>query len=308
LVVTGIGLIVLTKPRATWFWYGLFVGTVGAAGLAVYQFFVVDMMRAEGFHMPIMFGDIAIAMGLLALASSDYFAKTRLAPMPYVAFFAGICASLLSGSRGGWVALFLAFIPLYSYGQRATRRRIVAMVALSLLLFIGACLTQLSIRQRFTDIWTDIHQYQLGQIGTSVGTRFEMWKAAGKMFLEHPIIGVGRANYHEALSPLIARGEVDPVIRDFYHAHNEFLHALATQGLLGGLTLLFLYAAPLVFFIRCFRKRDVAQPYALAGVLLVLSFIDFGLTQVMFAHHVGCAFYAATVSVLAGLCVMLPRA
>ena len=46
---------------------------------------------------------------------------------------------------------------------------------------------------------------------------------------------------------------------------------------------------------------------ALAGLLLCLAYIDFGLTQVMFSHHLPSAFYALTVCTLAGLCLEQQR-
>jgi len=97
-------------------------------------------------------------------------------------------------------------------------------------------------------------------------------------------------------------------MQEFRHAHNEMLNALATEGIIGALVLLMLYAMPFMFFLRILRSGDTTtQPYALAGLLLVVSFADFGLTQVLFAHHVGAAFYVVMLSMLAGLCIVLQR-
>ena len=71
---------------------------------------------------------------------------------------------------------------------------------------------------------------------------------------------------------------------------------------MGGATLFLLYAGPLVFFARALR-REACRPYALAGILLVSSYIGFGLSQVLFSHHVGTGFYALGIAVLAGLCL-----
>jgi O-antigen ligase len=308
LAVCAIALVGLMRPKAAAFWPGVFVGVIGAAILAVYQRFGLDIPRAEGFHMAIMFGDIAMALSLMSLASIERFAGTRWALFPYIAFLSGVAASIMSGSRGGWIALAFSFVPLYSYGRAAMRRGVVVIVVVSVILFAGGYFVpESNIRQRVADAVSDISQYRSGYTYTPIGTRFEMWKGAWTMFVEHPVFGVGRANYHQALNRLIDRGEISPTVRDFHHAHNEMLNALATEGLLGGLTLAFLYAAPMVFFMRCLRRNDASRPYALAGLLLVLSFIDFGLTQVLFAHHVGSAFYALTVCLLAGICVMSQR-
>lgn len=309
LALTAIGLIVLWRPRAEWFWYGLFAGVAGAAAIALVQRFGLNFDRANGFHQTIMFGDISMAMGLMSLAGLQLFAGTRLAPLPYVAFLAGLTASILSGSRGGWLALVLSFIPLYSYGRRAIGRRILLVAATGLSLLVAACfIPQLKVGARIAEAVADVRQYQSGDPQTSAGLRLEMWKGAWKMFAEHPLAGVGRSNFNPGLRDLIVRKELHPAVADFYHAHNEMLHALATEGIIGGIALFGLYAAPFAFFIRGLRRRDETQPYALAGLLLVLSFIDFGLTQVLFSHHVGTGFYALGIAILAGICIMKQRA
>jgi O-antigen ligase len=303
-VAAAIGLVVLTRPKAEWFWYGLFAGAFGAAVLAFYQRFGLHLERAGGFHQIIMFGDIAMAMALMSLAAIQTFSKTRWALLPYVGFFSGVCASVLSGTRGGWIALVLAFIPLYSYGRRSVGRKVVVVAAAGAMLLVAACFVpQAGVAERITAVSQEIELYRQGNIWTSIGTRFQVWTGAWTMFVEHPLFGVGRANFNPALNELIARGDINPAMNGFFHAHNEMLHALATQGVVGAITLLLLYALPFVFFMRCLRRGDSSQPYALAGLLLVLAFTDFGLTQVLFAHHIGAAFYALTVSTLAGICI-----
>jgi O-antigen ligase len=305
LATTAIGLIFLLRPPAGSFWIGLFAGTVGAMMFAIYQRFGLSMLRAEGFSMPITFGDIAMSMGLMSLAGIQLFSKTRWAAMPYVAFTAGVVASILSGSRGGWLALLLSAVPVYSYGRHAMGRRAGVIIAMAVVLLAAVCvIPQVGVRDRLTDVAKELHQYKNGNPDSSVGARLEMWKGAIELFAAHPIAGVGRANYNRGLNMLVDEGRVDPSMREYYHAHNEFLNALATQGILGGLALFFVYAAPLFFFTRQLRDPGSHRPYALAGVLLVLSFIDFGLTQVMFAHHIGSAFYAVSVCTLTGLCLL----
>lgn len=308
LVMPVIGLVVLGRPKGDWLWYGLCAGTVGAAGLALYQRFVLHEPRAEGVHMAIMFGDVAMAMGLMSLASIQRFARTRLSFLPLLAFAAGITASILSGTRGGWMALVLSVVPIYSYGRHAVGRRVIvfALAGVSLLA-ASAFVPELGVRERFADIAGDIQKYREGNPDTSIGLRLENWQGAVKIFSEHPLTGIGRANYEQGLKNLVARQELSPAVLGLRHAHNELLHAFATEGIIGGFVLIFLYAAPFTFFVRRLRHDPTCQPYALAGLLLVLSFIDFGLTQVLFVHHIGSAFYAIAVGALAGLCIQNGR-
>lgn len=308
LVMPVIGLVALGKPKGEWFWYGLCTGAVGAAAIGLYQRFGLFEPRAEGFHMAIMFGDIAMAMGLMSLAAIQRFKGTRLAFLPPLTFIAGVTASLMSGTRGGWMALVLSLVPLYSYGRHAVGRRIIVFGLAGLTLIAGTTFVpQLGVRQRFTDIATDLAKYKDGNPDTSIGLRFENWKGAVKIFAEHPLTGIGRANYQKGLQDLVGRKELPPAVAGLRHAHNEILNALATEGIIGGLALLFLYAAPFTFFLQRLRHDPACRTYALAGLLLVLSYVDFGLTQVMFAHHIGSAFYALVIGSLAGLCIQHRR-
>lgn len=309
LAVTAIGLVVLSRPKVRWFWYGLFVGAIGTAGLALYQNFFTQVGRVHGFHQHIMFGDIAMVIGVMSMAGIPLFTKTRLSVLPYIALSAGITASVLSGSRGGWIALLFAFIPLYRSGrQSVTRKILMTALFVASLLVVAYFVPQLKINQRLAEISTDITKYKLGDPNSSAGSRFEMWKGAWKIFSAHPLTGIGRNNFHKGLSDLVDRNEIHPTVLNYYHAHNEIFQALATEGIPGVLALLLLYGAPLVFFMRALRKTGENQPYALAGLLLVLSYISFGLTQVLSSHHVGTAFYSLTVSVLAGICILTQRA
>ena len=63
------------------------------------------------------------------------------------------------------------------------------------------------------------------------------------------------------------------------------------------------YAAPFVFFLRRIRTDTRARPFAMAGLLIVLTYFICGWTQVLSSHHIGTAFYVITVSALAGLCL-----
>lgn len=298
------GLIVLLRPSPRSFWFGLAVGTVGAAGFAVYQKFYLLMPRAEGFKMPITFGDIAIAMALMSIAGIQVFSKSRWAALPYLAFFAGVTASILSGSRGGWLALLFCIVPLYSYGRTGFKKRTAFILAGCISLLVAASvIPETGVRERLTAVSEELNLYRSGNPNSSVGARLEMWHGAWLMFVEHPLTGVGRANYNDGLKTMIERGKVDPAMAQYQHAHNEILHAMATQGLPGLAALLCLYGAPLLFFKRQLACQGLHRPYALAGLLLCLAYIDFGLTQVMFSHHVPSVFYAFTICTLAGICL-----
>jgi O-antigen ligase len=310
LIMSAIVLIPLARPLPMYFWTGLIVGCLAALAMAIYQYAVLHIERAFGAHQSILFGDIAMAMGLMSLAAvvpirqSNY---KRLFVLAYLAFVAGVVASALSGTRGGWAAIILALLPL-SLVETKKHFRIVVFTVVAGLMAIFLSVTTLhgGVETRAREAYSDIQKFQQGNVNTSVGLRFEMWRASAILFLENPWTGVGRANFRQGLNTLADQGRVSPGVRVFPHAHNELLNELATAGLAGGIMLLLQYAAPLWFFVRA-RRDAVQRPFAVAGIVLVLSYIIFGMTEVLFSQHLGAIFYAAFVAVLAGLCIAAQR-
>lgn len=204
--------------------------------------------------MPILFGDIATSMGLMALAALPYFAGKRWSFLPWVGFMAGVLSSLLSGTRGGWGAVLLCLAPLYIYRRVALNRTNLVIFGFGLVLLVAAVMTpRLGVSDRIEEITADIEQYEQGNSNSPSGARLELWRGAWKLFMAHPLEGVGRENFNHGLKSLIVRGELNADVGIYRHAHNEFLRALATEGVIGGAALLLIYLAPLMFFLRAMR-------------------------------------------------------
>lgn len=304
-----IGVMYHLRPRTRYFWMGLCATTVAAALLAIYQTLNgVEYGRAVGFtHHAITFGNLALASGLMGLCGMAAFRNTRLAWLPVVALLCGMVASILSGSRGGWLALPLAMIPLVYYGRRLFGRRLLVVGGLMVLLLAVACaVPAIGMAGRIAVAVDEVQRYlALGDATTSVGIRLELWKASIIMFSEHPWLGVGRDDFHTVLNALADAGRLQrsPAL-EFSSSHNDLLHCLATGGLLDASLLLLLYIAPLRYFVAQLRRPDQGQhPLALAGLVVVVAFIAFGLTDVMFWLMMTKVFYVMMVSSLIGMCL-----
>ena len=308
LSLSGIGFIAHARPRIRWFWFGLCVGAMGAGALALTQRLVYGIDRVEGYtHHAITFGDLALALGVMSLCSVSEFRKTRLAFLPVAALLCGVTASVLSGSRGGWLALPLAAVPLFLCRRAIHGRAIVSALGLMSVLCVAAYLAPATgIAQRLAEAASDVRLYfNHGDAGTSVGIRLELWKASWMMFTEHPLLGVGRAGFFDTLQVLARQGKLQqsPALA-FSSSHNDFLNFLAIGGLLDGSFLLLMYFGPLFFFLSVLRKADSASgAAALAGVILITCFIGFGLTDVMFWLMAPKVFYGMIVCALIGFCL-----
>lgn len=309
-----IGFVACWRPSLRHFYWGLCLGAIGAGILALLQRFVLHIDRVPGFtHHPITFGDLSLALGLLAMCTVTQFRGTRFAAMPWLGLLAGMLASVLSGSRGGWLALPLVLWPLLRYGRALYGK----LLWQALLLCVGLVLLAYfvpatGVAGRVAEAVSDVRGYLDHQDATtSVGIRLELWKASWLMFTSHPWFGVGRDQFDVALHLLASQGMLQnsPALT-YSSSHNDVLHFLATGGLLDFACLLLMYGGPLAFFVRVLRHSeaagpvpDAAQTPALMGLVLVMCFIAFGLTDVMFWLMMPKVFYVMMISVLTGYCM-----
>jgi len=303
-----IGFVGILRPNIRMFWIGMGIGSIGAALIGGYQWFALGEARAVGAtHHAISFGDIAVAMGVMSFCALNDLRNTRVAWLPVVGLLCGALAALFSGSRGAWLGLLVVLWPMLKYGSHLHGKTIRYTVGLILVACVGAYMTpQTGVAGRMNDAVSDIERYNtLNDASTNVGIRLELWKASVMLIAEHPLVGVGRDAFHGELQALEREGRLQKSLALTYSTpHNDVLNTLVTGGLLDLSFLLLIYAAPFTFFMRTLRNGPpAAAAPALAGTLLVICFIVFGLTDVMFWLMLTKVFYATMVGVLVGFCL-----
>jgi len=301
LVIPVVFLLLRTKGAKEWLWYGIVAGAVLAFGLALYERVFLGASRANGSEHPIMFGDIGMMLGLLSFAAAIYFFVQQRFIWLLVALFAGVAgigASILSGSRGGWVAVPLIGLFLFWECRNLLGKKLLIRVfsAVFLCLVIVIAIPQTGIQKRVGEAVSNIQRYSDGsKKTTSVGMRFDMWKAAIHMFQESPTLGVGESQVQPIKRVLAAEGKISSKAVPFDHAHNEYLQALSTRGIIGLFFLLAMYLVPLKLFLRKLRQyKDNwrIRSYAIGGALIPMCYMDFALTQTMFMHNIGVMMFA----------------
>lgn len=301
LVLPVLLLLLQEQNRKVWLWYGVVIGAIFAFGLAWYEREILGYGRAEGGQHPIMFGDTGMLLGMLSFASSTYFLSHKRYFWLVLSLIAGLCgvgASILSASRGGWVALPIIGFFLYWQSRFLFKRRAwLSLGGVTCLLVISAVLIpQTGVKERIDEAFGDISHYASGvNKDTSVGLRFEMWKAAFYMFQESPVLGVGMHSSIVVKKELLDEGLVIPEALAYGHAHNEYINALGYRGIVGLAFLLLVYLVPLRLFLKKmdqYKEDWNIKSYALAGALVPMCYMDFGLSQVMFAHNIGVMMYA----------------
>lgn len=301
-------LILRFPPRQTWLWSGLSLGAIGAGSWGLWQRFGNGIERVGGYLHPIQFGNLSMLMGVLCLAGLGWAVLQRRRAIWVVLLLLGallgMLGSLMSGSRGGWVGLPVIGYVLYrGFGRQLPLALKVSVaglvVTLATLVFV---LPQTGVQQRVNSAISDISLYVSGEeSNTSLGLRFEMWRGASQLIIQRPLLGWGESGYEAEMINLGQQQTISPVAAQFGHAHNEFIDALAKRGVVGLAALVMLYMVPLKMFASGVVHENLQiRALALAGTLLPVAFIDFGLSQTFLAHNSGAMFYAFWLAVIWG--------
>lgn len=291
-------------PQREWVWFGVSIGAFGGAILAFYQRFVFGNLRVGGFMHPIMFGDIGALLGLLSFVGLVYFWSKRQffqAVFMTIGGLSGLIVSVLSGSRGGWIAIPMALFYIF-WQSRDLIGTLKVKIILSFFVIAAVLVVsipQTGVSQRIDEAASNIKHYvNSSNVDTSVGLRFEMWKAAIYLFMKEPIVGVGKYDLHQQKQELVNQGLVNQSIVPFDHAHNEYLTNLSEYGIIGFVLLMALYLVPLRLFIhkaRLYNHHWRMKCLAMAGVLIPMCYMDFALTQSMFSHNSGVMIYTLAI-------------
>jgi O-antigen ligase len=305
LAATAMLTVLACRPSRKALWWGLIAGAFAGAIFIAYQRWVIGVDRPGGLINSITFGDIMLCMGLMCLAATLDFAG-RSAIWPALGALASLAGSIATGTRGGWIAIAFSVLLLCRYGHvlRGRWRKAVALLALALVVSTYF-IPQTGARERIDEGFSDVHHYfNGGQTYTSVGIRLELWRSALQLIGHHPVLGASIPTVRKEMEQLVAQRRVHPYVLEFDHFHNDILQALVFGGVAGlvawGATLL----VPFIFFMRQIREGGGGRNApALAGMLLVLCYFSFGLTEVIFWSIRSNMFYAMMLFLLAGLCL-----
>ncbi len=308
LAASAMLVVLVLRPSRKALWYGLTAGAVAGASLAVYQRWMLGVDRPGGDINPITFGDIVLCMGMMSLAGVlDFKRGQRI--WPILGAVAGLVGTVATGTRGGWVAIVLAVLLLLKYGQ-ALPGKFARRVALTALLAMSAAyaVPQTGVQERVAQGVKDLREYYSGEFSyTSLGVRLELWKSGLILAGQHPFTPTSPEAVDRERAQLVAQGKVGAFTTEFDHFHNDALQAQVVGGLGGLLAYLLAMLVPFVFFLRMLKRHSAAgdPPLApaLAGMLLVLGYFSFGLTEVIFWSVRSSMFYGLMLFVLVGMCI-----
>lgn len=298
------------KLRAAFVFAAFALTGITSGVWAVWQKAVWDVWRAQGHEPlhPILFGNMSLAAGLVCLAGLAWARQltNRRAWLLLLCLGAlgGLSASLLSGTRGGWLALPLVGLIFYRvylhHWPLLWRGGLLAIIVI--LLFGVYSFPQTSVQDRVHKAVEQGRDYWHGEANGSVGIRLELYRTGIQLIADKPWLGYSLDGYQSAMQTLYDDGEVQGVVAQNWHAHNDMLNAWIRYGVLGLLAILLLYLWPIWFFSRQLKVATPEQrPMLLAGLLLPVMFFDFGLSYALFAYPVVLASYWMWLILLVGM-------
>ncbi|MGV3742050.1 MAG: O-antigen ligase family protein [Burkholderiaceae bacterium] len=189
---------------------------------------------------------------------------------------------LFSGGRAGLVG-FLVLLTLLVF-QYFKRRRLMAVLVACLLtssIVIGGYASSDYFQKRVDQAVDNITHYET-KPNTSVGLRITYTMNAWRMFIANPLIGVGAGDYPAEYEKINER--YTPQWEPAWNPHNQYLLALTSAGVIGGMVL------ALVLFMPLFRHNPedgrerirLAVPILLITICLFESYLMRSNTSLMY--------------------------
>lgn len=280
--------------------YSIPAGGIVAGIVALFDRFYWHAEQAYALRiMHIQGGDIAMSLGMFSLVCGIYFfTKKQSKSMLFciAGSLMGMLGSILSTARGGWIGVPLVLGAIFwIYRKQLPKKFFVSLLACFVAVIgITASIPKTKIMARVNAAEQEITGYMSDKKGagsTSVGARFEMWKSAVIMIQEKPIFGWGKLGATQERKAHAKQGLVSPVIAQFSHAHNQYLDDFTKRGALGFIALLSIFLVPLRFFWKNSTGIPEIKIVATLGVVHVISFMCYSLSQGIFIHNSGYLFY-----------------
>jgi O-antigen ligase len=181
-----------------------------------------------------------------------------------VSILGGTLLTLYTASRGGFLGLltFLGLFLCLRVGK--VRKSFKAVMAVAIVVAAVANVDKIN-----TDRFMTITSLE-GDYNFAEGGRADLWTRGWRLFLRHPLTGVGVNGFAPAIGRM--RVEENSSLRKWQVAHSAYITVLTETGIIGSVSFLLLVLGCLKTFNRL-RRPSASQPdhdlASLAGLLLM---------------------------------------
>lgn len=283
---------------------GVSVSAVILLSVGLYEMFVLHKPFMEGAYYTILFGYVSVLNLFLLVLVLLIENMTNSKKIFYsIACVILLFCVILAQSRAPWLAaififIFLASVIMFTKKIKITlKSSTIGMVVM--LLVIGLNVER--IEKRINAGVHNVVNHNFNQVSdTSLGIRLNLWKDSINLFLDSPVLGTGVGDFDYDRNIMIAQGLTSST-PSYGHAHNQFLDSLVTTGILGIIGLLVgVFIVPIWYFWKQFNTtdNDKIRYFSLAGMIVVIGFIFFGIGEVWLARNPTANVYAFLLAIL----------
>ncbi len=259
----------------------LFAAVAGGTILSliiIFQQNVLHMPQRGWVWNPVHAGMLLAFSALLALVLVLYEKKAGIRAAVASAFIIHGYALYLNQTRGAWLAFGCAMLIL-PFVMRSMKPSVklayVGMLAIVLVVLLQTPV----VRTRIEATIEDLKQTSAVRSETSLGGRYQMWKASTSMFLHNPVLGVGLGGWEPAIREMVKQKVVTSEVLNYNQSHSIYFDVLSTRGIVGCITFIAVVVYPLFY---AWRKRD--RGVEMFGTLIIVSTMGFlvaGLTDTL---------------------------
>ncbi len=267
------------------FWRLIVLGSSFTAIWIGLVFYSGELARSSGYLTdPINRGNMGMLYGLLCLVAFFAIHGWGWKLLAVIFFISGVLLSFLSGSRGGWFALVISWFTLmlifYKFGMK---RNLIFLTGILVIFLVVVFLAweYLPVSGRMSQTIKALESYASGNFYTSLGYRFELWKASIHGFLEKPFLGWGWGNYPDIWFSYLEKKEIQFDI-DFGHPHNQYFLFLTELGLIGLVLFLGFFLFPAYYAFKKLKQNNLTKAHVFFITLILVmteSLMEFMLSD-----------------------------
>ena len=276
------------------FAYGAVTASVVMALQAWYQVGWRHEGLASGYYHKIVFGDLAVFWGAVAVVFGLIMLRGwQRGAVVAVATIGSLYASVLSETRGAWLFVLVFLVALAAMSIRKVRfdRRSIAAAVAGVVVVAAVGTWQWG--RLDSGVMRGVDNLKTFMVNpaapTSWGIRLNLWRNTLLLVKVHPLLGVGLGDFHAEMRRMAADGESwSPAVAQFGHAHSIYFDPLANGGLIAlAATFTGYLLLPFLMFRRFLADAETAEGrfYALGGLLTVLAFATFGLSEALWLRN-----------------------
>ena len=270
------------------------IAACGVLATTAIQAFYLTISRVHGFINPIVYATYSASIAIMCFCLFIDQKKSIAGKIFFLLFILLTICTLLTGSRGVWIALFIAFVFITGVecNHHIFKRKIIIVILPFLIIVAIALFYPFAVHRLKTTV-NEIEQLKSGRIDNNIGIRLQLWSAAMELSKISPVIGLGDSHLVE-LEKLYKNKIISIKALKHTHYHNNYLDTLVKKGLVGLILLLLLLIFPIIA-----SRKKVYQPWVRNITLsLFLIYSISGLTDVPLNHDSTIYLYVFFTSVI----------